>query len=145
MTIGEKIRKRRKELDMTMEDLGQAVGVGRSAINKYEKNMIKDMKESTIRSLARALNVSPIYLLDDDNDNPDGIGMKRLEVKGSGKADFGMKVFRVNGGSIKKATVKSIYTRDPELDNMLKVWKVSSPKAKKAAVEMLRVMSDVDK
>ena len=36
MTLGEKIRKRRMELNMTMDDLGQAVGVQRSAINKYE-------------------------------------------------------------------------------------------------------------
>lgn len=79
MTLGEKIRARRKELGMTMEDLGRAVGVQRSAINKYEKDMIKDMKESTIRSLAKALDVSPMYLLEEDTKES---GFKRLEVTG---------------------------------------------------------------
>lgn len=67
MTLGEKIRKRRIELNMTMDDLGNAIGVQRSAINKYEKGMITDLKRSTIHALAKALHVSPLYLLDDDN------------------------------------------------------------------------------
>lgn len=67
MTLGEKIRKRRIELNMTMDDLGNAIGVQRSAINKYEKGMITDLKRSTIHALATALQVSPLYLLDDDN------------------------------------------------------------------------------
>lgn len=67
MTLGEKIRKRRIELNMTMDDLGNAIGVQRSAINKYEKGMITDLKRSTIHALAQALQVSPLYLLDDDN------------------------------------------------------------------------------
>lgn len=77
MTLGEKIRKRRMELNMTMDDLGQAVGVQRSAINKYEKGMITDLKRSTIQALARALDVSPVYLLDDD---PDDADQARLEA-----------------------------------------------------------------
>lgn len=67
MTLGEKIRKRRIELNMTMDDLGNAIGVQRSAINKYEKGMITDLKRSTIHALANALQVSPLYLLEDDN------------------------------------------------------------------------------
>lgn len=77
MTLGEKIRARRLELNMTMDDLGQKIGVQRSAINKYEKGMITDLKRSTIHALAKALDVSPIYLLDDD---PDDTDQQRLEA-----------------------------------------------------------------
>ena len=77
MTAGEKIRKRRLELNMTMDDLGKAIGVQRSAINKYEKDMI-DMKASTLAAIARVLMVSPVYLLDDVED--DGSDQARLEV-----------------------------------------------------------------
>ena len=70
MTLGEKIRTRRIELNMTMDDLGRAVGVQRSAINKYEKGMLTNPTRSMIQSLAKALDVSPFYLLDDDQDNP---------------------------------------------------------------------------
>jgi len=64
MKTGEKIRNRRIELKMTMEDLGNAIGVQRSAINKYEKGLI-DIKSSTLQAIANALNISPVLLLDD--------------------------------------------------------------------------------
>lgn len=68
MTLGEKIKKRRIELNMTMDDLGNAIGVQRSAINKYEKGIITDLKRSTLQALANALDVSPLYLLEEDED-----------------------------------------------------------------------------
>ena len=71
MTVGEKIRARRLELGMTMDDLGRAIGVQRSAINKHEKGLITDLKRSTIAALANALNVSVFYLLDDDPNDED--------------------------------------------------------------------------
>ena len=64
MTTGENIRNRRIALNMTMEDLGNAIGVQRSAINKYEKGLI-DIKSSTLQAIANALNISPVLLLDD--------------------------------------------------------------------------------
>ena len=70
MTVGEKIKARRKELGMTMEDLGRAIGVQRSAINKYEKGMV-ELTASKISAIARALNVPIFYLLDDDPEDSD--------------------------------------------------------------------------
>jgi len=68
MTVGEKIRYRRLELNMTMEELGKAIGVQRSAINKYEKGIV-DIKSSTLAAIAKALNVSLVYFLDDDKEH----------------------------------------------------------------------------
>ena len=65
MTVGEKIRARRLELGLTMEELGAAIGVQRSAINKYEKGYV-ELRQSTIAALAQALHVSVLYFLDDD-------------------------------------------------------------------------------
>ena len=65
MTTGEKIRYRRLELKMTMEDLGRAVGVQRSAINKYEKGLV-DITSSKLKAIANALNVSPVSLMADE-------------------------------------------------------------------------------
>lgn len=69
MTTGEKIRNRRLELKMTMEDLGRAVGVQRSAINKYEKGSV-DITSSKLSAIANALGVTPVSLLSDDDDAP---------------------------------------------------------------------------
>jgi transcriptional regulator with XRE-family HTH domain len=54
---------------MTMEDLGKAIGVQRSAINKYEKGIV-DIKSGTLSAIANALNISPVALLEDADDVP---------------------------------------------------------------------------
>ena len=77
MTVGEKIRARRRELNMTMDDLGKAVGVQRSAINKYEKGMV-ELTASKIAALAKALDVPVFYLLDDDPEEPDQARLEAL-------------------------------------------------------------------
>lgn len=66
MTVGDRIRNRRQELGMTMEELADKIGVKRWTVNKYEKDEI-DMKLSTIKQLHNVLDISYIDLLDDDN------------------------------------------------------------------------------
>lgn len=61
-TVGDKIKERRIELGMTQEELGNKVGVQRAAINKYEKNIVENIKRSTQEKLAEALGLSPAEL-----------------------------------------------------------------------------------
>ena len=61
-TVGDKIKERRIELGMTQEELGNKVGVQRAAINKYEKNIVENIKRSTQEKLAEALGFSPAEL-----------------------------------------------------------------------------------
>ena len=65
MTIGEKIHDLRVKHNMTMDDLARELGVQRSAINKYEKGIVVNLKRSTISALCRVFNVSSSYFLDD--------------------------------------------------------------------------------
>lgn len=67
MTLGDKIRNLRLEHGMTMEELAQRIGVQRSAVNKYEKGIVTNLKRSTIAALARELGVSPSYFLDESD------------------------------------------------------------------------------
>ena len=66
MTIGEKIKARRKELGLTTEELGRMIGVQRSAITKYEKNRV-DLKSRQINQIAEALQINPALLLSDED------------------------------------------------------------------------------
>lgn len=66
MTVGERIRQRRLELKLTMDELAEKIGVQKSAINKYEKDKI-DMKASKIKALHDVLGLSYLELLDDEN------------------------------------------------------------------------------
>ncbi len=51
--IGKKMYDRRKELNLTLEDVGKAVGVGKSTVRKWEQGMIKNMGRDKIASLLR--------------------------------------------------------------------------------------------
>ena len=67
MTIGEKIHDLRVRNGMTMEDLAREIGVQRSAVNKYEKGLVINLKRSTIASLCRVFSVPSSYFLDEDD------------------------------------------------------------------------------
>ena len=76
MTTGERIRTIRKAKGMTQEQLGELIGVKKAAINKYEKDKI-NLKASTLAAIAKALGVSPVSLLSDDEVDED---QQRLEA-----------------------------------------------------------------
>lgn len=71
MEMGEKIYNLRKAKGLTLEELGNLVGVGKSTVRKWEKGMIANMKRDKISKLASALNVSPAYLMGWEMDDGD--------------------------------------------------------------------------
>lgn len=63
MELGEKIRYLRKSLGLTLEEVGNAVGVGKSTVRKWESGEIANMRRDKIALLADALHVTPSYLM----------------------------------------------------------------------------------
>ena len=61
--IGKKIKLRRQELDLTLEEVAKAVGVGRSTVQRWESGMIKNMGRDKIAALARILRINPVELV----------------------------------------------------------------------------------
>ena len=61
--IGEKVRKRRRELDLTQEQLSAATGLKQAHISRIEQGTIKDVGGETLRRLALALRVTSDFLL----------------------------------------------------------------------------------
>lgn len=68
-TIGDRINKKRLEKGMTLEELGRKAGVSKVTIHKYESKDITNIPSDRIEAMARALNVSPAYLMG-WNDSP---------------------------------------------------------------------------
>lgn len=60
MDIGEKIKQRRKELGLTLDEVAEKVGVGKSTVQKWESGRIKNMRRDKIEILAKVLNMSPL-------------------------------------------------------------------------------------
>ena len=63
MTMGERICELRTAHNMSMEELGKYLGVGRSAIFKYEKGQVENLPRSTIEKMAILFGVSPSYIM----------------------------------------------------------------------------------
>lgn len=63
MEIYEKIKKRREDLGLTMEEVAQALGVNRTTISRYESKEISKISIDVIPALAKVLQVSPAYLM----------------------------------------------------------------------------------
>lgn len=61
--IGKKIFDRRKELGLTLEQVGDAVGVGKSTVRKWENGIIKNMGRDKIAALASVLQMNPVDLV----------------------------------------------------------------------------------
>ena len=74
MNIGQEIKRLRLENKMTLEQLGDKCGVGKSTVRKWENGMIKDMRRDKIEKLANALGVSPSHFFEYDNSNDRNIG-----------------------------------------------------------------------
>ena len=60
---GEMIKYYRKKLGLTQEELGNYVGVQKSAIAKYENGRIENLKRTTIEKLSELFGVLPSELL----------------------------------------------------------------------------------
>lgn len=57
MEIGQKIKQARMEKGLTQEELGNLVGLQKSAIAKYENGRVVNIKRSTLQKLAQALDL----------------------------------------------------------------------------------------
>lgn len=62
MKIGQKIKEARVAKGLTQQELGDIVGVQKSAIAKYESGRVVNIKRSTIQKIASALNIRPSEL-----------------------------------------------------------------------------------
>lgn len=63
MSIGELIYSRRKELGLTLEDIGNFVGVSKSTVKKWESGYISNMRRDKIALLAQILKIEPTKLI----------------------------------------------------------------------------------
>lgn len=77
MNIGQEIKRLRTEKGMTLEQLGDKCGVGKSTVRKWENGMIKDMRRDKIEKLANALGVSPSHFF--EYDTPNDRNIRKIE------------------------------------------------------------------
>lgn len=66
--IGARIKDRRQELSMTLQDVANEVGISKSTVLRYENGSIGNIKLPVIEAIARSLQINPAYLLGKSNE-----------------------------------------------------------------------------
>ena len=59
----ERIKNRRLALELSYQDLSDATGISKSTLQRYETGFIKKVPINQMEVLARALHVTPAYLM----------------------------------------------------------------------------------
>lgn len=63
MNKGERIKKLREQNGMTLEELGEKLGVSKQTVGKYEAGIISNIPSDKIEAMAEAFGVSPSYIM----------------------------------------------------------------------------------
>lgn len=90
MTVGERIKNRRKELGISVDDIALAIGKNRATVYRYEKDLIEKIPTSILIPLAKVLNTTPDYLLGHEEDS-----QKEMIEMDENKRDICYKLFEV--------------------------------------------------
>jgi len=69
MTIGQRIRQKRQEMGLTVDDLASKLGKNRATVYRYESDAIKNLPISILVPLAEVLNTTPGDLMGQDRDD----------------------------------------------------------------------------
>ena len=71
MTIADRIRNRRLELGLSVDDLAKLLQKNRATVYRYESNYIKSYSPDVLESLAKALQTTPAYFYGYDDSTPE--------------------------------------------------------------------------
>ena len=63
MSIGQRIRTKRKEMGMSVDELAARLGKDRSTVYRYEKGDIENLPLDVLEPIANALNTTPAALM----------------------------------------------------------------------------------
>lgn len=99
--MARKIKELRKEKGLTLEQVANIVGVGKSTVRKWETGMIANMRRDKIAALARALGTTPVYLM----------GWEEEQKKNDIQADI---ILRMRSDEVFMSAVESLYNLDEE-------------------------------
>lgn len=76
MTIGERIKQRRIELGLSVDEVAEKLGKNRATVYRYESNEIENLPVGTLEPLAKILETTPAQLMGWDDKEQDKIYRK---------------------------------------------------------------------
>ena len=122
MSIGSNIKRKRLELDMTLEELAIKIGTSRQTLSRYETGVITNIPSDKIEKLAIALKTTPAFLMGwegNDNKPKNHIGTFKLNEGEYHHNGFTSKIIIVDGKpyfSLIDSNGNQLFEKDPETD-----------------------------
>lgn len=92
MGMAERIKERRNIMGFTQEELGEKLGLQKSAIAKYENGRVENIKRSVIANMAKILECSPAYLMGWESSSPQSIKKKGVIINVLGRVAAGIPI-----------------------------------------------------
>lgn len=74
MNVGQRIKDRREELKMSVDELAALINKNRATVYRYEKGDIESLPTTVLKPLAKALKTTPEYLMGWDEEKEDNLG-----------------------------------------------------------------------
>lgn len=90
---GELIKKRRAALGLTLQEVGDAVGVSRSTVKKWETGFIRNMKKDRLPKLAKVLQLPVSSLIEEElprNCSPVDLSEESVQLPVIGRVAAGL-------------------------------------------------------
>ena len=122
MTIGERIKQRRMELGLSVDEVAEKLGKNRATVYRYESNEIENLPVGTLEPLAKILETTPAQLMgwedEEQDENYRRIFAKKLnkymEISNKKQADI------INDLGINKSAISTWIngTRMPRMDKV---------------------------
>ncbi|MGI6536526.1 MAG: helix-turn-helix domain-containing protein [Eggerthellaceae bacterium] len=93
MSVGSRIKRYRKAAGLTQKQLGEAIGLGESAVRNYERD-IRTPKKEQLDAMAKAMDIAPEALYEIDANN----AREALEVLFRLEGTLGLKPVETKDG-----------------------------------------------
>lgn len=143
MSFSQRLKKAREARGMTLLELANKIERTEATVQRYESGNIKNLKNDTIEALAKALNVSPVYLMGWD-DTPNITTVKELvEVPILGKIACGDPITAIEN-VLDFRTVPKDYLPKGELFFLEAIGKSMEPKIPDGSFVLCRRQEDVE-
>jgi repressor LexA len=87
-TLGERMKRIREEKNLTLEEIGQKVGLTKATLSRYESGEIGNIPLGRVQDIANMLNVSPEWLIgwsDERYNDEEDMDLRYIKVMQSAK------------------------------------------------------------
>lgn len=81
MDVGKRIKQRRKDLHMSVDELAKQLGKNRATVYRYEKGDIENLPIDILEPLAIALDTTPQFLMGWYENEPAAINIETSEKR----------------------------------------------------------------